>query len=172
MHLTKSQHKYKKIFIFCIFLFLICSERFPPPGRPFKSLPFVKKHHNPMAVKCKIKIDACSIEMHGRLQQRAASCHAWIFPRPKKCPPDTFCPTLLGRPFKSHPFVKKHHNPMGCGVFWRSERDLNPRAHFGTPTPLAGEPLRPLGYHSESKHVQLLPGYSSTRGIVCQEEKC
>ena len=23
----------------------------------------------------------------------------------------------LGRPFKSRPFVKKHHNPMGCGVF-------------------------------------------------------
>ena len=80
-------------------------------------------------------------------------------------------PYPLGWPRETQD-VKKHHNPMGCGVFWRSERDLNPRAHFGTPTPLAGEPLRPLGYHSESKHVQLLPGYSSITGIVCQEEKC
>ena len=55
--------------------------------------------------------------------------------------------------------------------YWRSERDLNPRAHFGTPTPLAGEPLRPLGYHSESQDIHLRLGYSSTRGMVCQEEK-
>ena len=41
-------------------------------------------------------------------------------------------------------------------ICWRSERDLNPRAHFGTPTPLAGEPLRPLGYHSESKEYSLV----------------
>ena len=44
---------------------------------------------------------------------------------------------------------------MDESYFWRSERDLNPRAHFGTPTPLAGEPLRPLGYHSESKSINL-----------------
>ena len=108
----------RKYSLFAYFLYWVCSKGFSRSlGRPFKSHPFVKKHHNPMAVKCKIKADACSIEMHGRLQQRAASCHAWIFPRPKKCPPDTFYPTLPGGPFKSRPFVKKHHNPMGCGVF-------------------------------------------------------
>lgn len=31
-------------------------------------------------------------------------------------------------------------------VAWRGRRDLNPRAGFIQPTPLAGEPLRPLGY--------------------------
>ena len=34
-----------------------------------------------------------------------------------------------------------------CRVLgWRRRRDLNPRAGFIQPTPLAGEPLRPLGY--------------------------
>ena len=32
------------------------------------------------------------------------------------------------------------------GFLWRGRRDLNPRAGFIQPTPLAGEPLRPLGY--------------------------
>ena len=33
---------------------------------------------------------------------------------------------------------------------WRRWRDLNPRAGFIQPTPLAGEPLRPLGYFRRS----------------------
>ena len=35
-------------------------------------------------------------------------------------------------------------------VTWRGRRDLNPRAGFIQPTPLAGEPLRPLGYFCKS----------------------
>ena len=34
---------------------------------------------------------------------------------------------------------------------WRRKRDLNPRAGVNQPTPLAGEPLRPLGYFSKAK---------------------
>ena len=38
-----------------------------------------------------------------------------------------------------------------CPIFiWRGRRDLNPRAGFIQPTPLAGEPLRPLGYFRRS----------------------
>ena len=36
------------------------------------------------------------------------------------------------------------------GFLWRGRRDLNPRAGFIQPTPLAGEPLRPLGYFRRS----------------------
>ena len=37
-------------------------------------------------------------------------------------------------------------NDMQSATTWRGRRDLNPRAGFSQPTPLAGEPLRPLGY--------------------------
>ena len=36
------------------------------------------------------------------------------------------------------------------GFLWRGRRDLNPRAGFIQPTPLAGEPLRPLGHFRRS----------------------
>ena len=35
---------------------------------------------------------------------------------------------------------------IALAASWRRRRDLNPRAGFSQPTPLAGEPLRPLGY--------------------------
>ena len=35
---------------------------------------------------------------------------------------------------------------ISLAASWRRRRDLNPRAGFIQPTPLAGEPLRPLGY--------------------------
>ena len=40
----------------------------------------------------------------------------------------------------------KRETGNACLSFWRGRRDLNPRAGFIQPTPLAGEPLRPLGY--------------------------
>ena len=39
---------------------------------------------------------------------------------------------------------------QGEFLSWRGRRDLNPRAGFIQPTPLAGEPLRPLGYFRRS----------------------
>ena len=39
---------------------------------------------------------------------------------------------------------------MTLATNWRGRRDLNPRAGFSQPTPLAGEPLRPLGYFRRS----------------------
>ena len=44
---------------------------------------------------------------------------------------------------------KKHLTFVRC--FWRRTRDSNPRTSFIQPTPLAGEPLRPLGYFSNRK---------------------
>ena len=41
-------------------------------------------------------------------------------------------------------------NDMQSATTWRGRRDLNPRAGFSQPTPLAGEPLRPLGYFRRS----------------------
>ena len=57
----------------------------------------------------------------------------------------------------------KYPPSVGWGIFvWRRRRDLNPRGVFRHPTPLAGEPLRPLGYFC-------MPlGYSSTAGRACQ----
>ena len=50
--------------------------------------------------------------------------------------------------------VKRHEKtpePLRFqGFQWRGRRDLNPRAGFIQPTPLAGEPLRPLGYFRRS----------------------
>ena len=37
------------------------------------------------------------------------------------------------------------------GTFLAQKEGFEPSRAFYTPTPLAGEPLRPLGYHSESK---------------------
>ena len=42
-------------------------------------------------------------------------------------------------------YKKPPQAACACGD-WRRRRDLNPRAGFIQPTPLAGEPLRPLGY--------------------------
>ena len=54
----------------------------------------------------------------------------------RKCPPDTFLPSLCsGRPFKSAPTNKKQTPSEWMGfVFWRRRRDLNPRNPFGVYT--------------------------------------
>ena len=49
-------------------------------------------------------------------------------------------------------------------VLWRRRRDLNPRAGFIQPTPLAGEPLRPLGYFCRSNRCFLYIKYVWRRG--------
>ena len=46
---------------------------------------------------------------------------------------------------------------------WRGRRDLNPRAGFIQPTPLAGEPLRPLGYFRRSMVFYEIGGESGIR---------
>ena len=46
---------------------------------------------------------------------------------------------------------------------WRGRRDLNPRAGFIQPTPLAGEPLRPLGYFRRSMVFYKIGGESGIR---------
>ena len=46
---------------------------------------------------------------------------------------------------------------------WRRRRDLNPRAGFIQPTPLAGEPLRPLGYFCKSNVKLKVGGESGIR---------
>ena len=48
-------------------------------------------------------------------------------------------------------------------VTWRRRRDLNPRAGFSQPTPLAGEPLRPLGYFCKSNVKLKVGGESGIR---------
>ena len=54
----------------------------------------------------------------------------------KKCPPDTFLPSLRsGRPFKSTLLHQKRNPIRMDGIsFWRSRRDLNPRYPFGVHT--------------------------------------
>ena len=49
-------------------------------------------------------------------------------------------------------------------LLWRRRRDLNPRGVFRHPTPLAGEPLRPLGYFCKPLR------YTNTAGATCQGE--
>ena len=63
----------------------------------------------------------------------------------KKFPPE--------RSFSAKPKTKRWQEFLS----WRGRRDLNPRAGFIQPTPLAGEPLRPLGYFRRSV-------YTSTNG--------
>ena len=61
------------------------------------------------------------------------------------------------------PFLRRRNKyppSVGWGIFvWRRRRDLNPRGVFRHPTPLAGEPLRPLGYFC----MPMLLEYISTR---------
>ena len=45
---------------------------------------------------------------------------------------------------------------------------FEPSRGFWPPTPLAGEPLRPLGYHSESYAVQFVLWHSSIGILLCQ----
>ena len=55
----------------------------------------------------------------------------------KKCPPDTFLPSLRsGRPFKSlHHHKRKNLIPKDeVSLLWRRRRDLNPRYPFGVYT--------------------------------------
>ena len=50
---------------------------------------------------------------------------------------------------------------------WRRRRDLNPRGGFIHPTPLAGEPLRPLGYFCKSYEIKKCGGESGIRTHGC-----
>ena len=43
----------------------------------------------------------------------------------------------------SNPSSKTKRTPIGVLLFWRRRRDLNSRAGYIRPTPLAGAPLRP-----------------------------
>ena len=52
---------------------------------------------------------------------------------------------------------KKALNPLGHKAFLLAEKEGFEPSHGSTPsTPLAGEPLRPLGYFSMSKHFVLI----------------
>ena len=52
-----------------------------------------------------------------------------------------------------------------CPVLgWRRRRDLNPRAGFIQPTPLAGEPLRPLGYFCVFQDLFSFPNKRNSGG--------
>ena len=44
--------------------------------------------------------------------------------------------------------IKNKTTRLGGFIFWRRRRDLNSRAGYIRPTPLAGAPLRPLEYFS------------------------
>ena len=60
------------------------------------------------------------------------------------------------------------HEPLRLqGFTWRGRRDLNPRAGFIQPTPLAGEPLRPLGYFRRSMVFYEIGGESGIRTHGC-----
>ena len=45
--------------------------------------------------------------------------------------------------------AKNKTTRLGGFIFWRRRRDLNSRAGYVRPTPLAGAPLRPLEYFSK-----------------------
>ena len=63
----------------------------------------------------------------------------------------------------SHPpCTAKKKAPQGCFFLWRRRRDSNPRYGFIHTTPLAGEPLEPLGYFS--KAISII----SKRHALCQ----
>ena len=49
--------------------------------------------------------------------------------------------------------IKERRSKADFAPTWRRRRDLNPRAGFIQPTPLAGEPLRPLGYFCKSRYL-------------------
>ena len=51
-------------------------------------------------------------------------------------------------PLKNKKIRAKFLSP-NSQCYWRRRRDLNPRDSFSHPTPLAGEPLRPLEYFSK-----------------------
>lgn len=52
----------------------------------------------------------------------------------------------------------KPQNQRFSSTFWRRRRDSNSRAGLIQPTPLAGEPLRPLGYFSICQVVRFVCG--------------
>ena len=52
---------------------------------------------------------------------------------------------------------------ISLAASWRRRRDLNPRGGFIHPTPLAGEPLRPLGYFCKSYEIKKCGGESGIR---------
>ena len=60
---------------------------------------------------------------------------------------------------------KKRKQTQGLlSFFWRRRRDLNSRAGYVRPTPLAGAPLRPLEYFS--KYPRELPLPFRSRPII------
>jgi hypothetical protein len=54
---------------------------------------------------------------------------------------------------------------------WRSRRDLNSRAKFPRPTPLAGAPLQPLEYYSIGTKIILHYNDNYVNRIKEKEEK-
>ena len=91
---------------------------------------------------------------HSRLaSQIICSQHSllWLLRCTKTSHRDVFdcspsrCPVALTSSNLSH---QRKKDTVWCPFRWRRRRDLNSRAGYIRPTPLAGAPLRPLEYFS------------------------
>ena len=92
------------------------------------------------------------------------ACHSLALPHPR---------TASGRARPSRASValtnsnlsrQRKKDTIWCPFRWRRRRDLNSRAGYIRPTPLAGAPLRPLEYFS--KYSRELPLPFRSRPII------
>ena len=82
-------------------------------GRPFKSLSIKKEPHLTVWFLHSFSHSLFTFAFtdYGWLSTAisAASCHPWIFPRPKKYPPDTFCHRYAVAGLSNPTLSKKNH---------------------------------------------------------------
>ena len=95
------------------------------------------------------------------------ACHSLALPFSRtasgRARPSRSGPSLLQIQI-SNSQTKNKTTRLGGFVFWRRRRDLNSRAGYIRPTPLAGAPLRPLEYFS--KYPRELPLPFRSRPII------